>query len=72
MRPPGIAVAERIFTVAEAHDAAEALITSTTVPVLPVVMVDGAAVGDGVPGPVTARLAAAMWARIADQTGYRP
>ncbi len=68
----GLAVAERPFTVAEAHGAREALITSTTVPVLPVVQIDGAAVGNGRPGPVTATLAAAVWARIAAQTGFRP
>jgi len=67
-----IAVVERPFTVAEAHGAAEALITSTTVPVLPVVRIDGVAVGDGRPGPVAARLAAAVWERIAAQTGYCP
>lgn len=67
-----LAVAERPFTVAEALAAREALLTSTTVPVLPVVRIDGAAVGGGVPGPVAARLAAAIWARIAAQTGYRP
>ncbi len=65
-------VEERPFTVAEACAADEALITSTTVPVLPVVRIDGAAVGRGTPGPVAARLAAAVWARIAGQTGYRP
>ncbi len=67
-----IAVEERNFTVAEAHAAAEALITSTTVPVLPVVQIDGAAVGGGTPGPIAARLATAIWERIADQTGFRP
>ncbi len=67
-----IPVVERGFTVAEAQGAAEALITSTTAPVLPVVRIDGVAVGGGVPGPATARLASAVWARIADQTGYRP
>ena len=67
-----IAVAERPFTVVEARGAAEALITSTTVPVLPVVRIDGAAIGEGVPGPISARLAAAVWDRIARQTGYRP
>ncbi len=67
-----IAVAERDFTVAEAQAACEALITSTTVPVLPVVRIDGATVGDGRPGPITTQLAAAVWDRVAVQTGYRP
>lgn len=68
----GITVVERPFTLSEAHAAAEAFITSTTVPVLPVVAIDGESVGGGVPGPVTARLTTAIWARIAAQTGYRP
>ncbi len=70
-RDRGIALAERPFTVAEATAAREALITSTTVPVLPVVTIDGATVGDGRPGPIAAALAAAVWDRIAAQTGYR-
>jgi D-alanine transaminase len=68
----GIAVAEWPFTVEQAYAADEALITSTTVPVLPVVRIDGVPVGNGAPGPVAARLAAAIWDRIATQTGYRP
>ncbi len=67
-----IAVAERDFTAADALAAREAFITSTTVPVLPVVRIDGATVGDGRPGSVTARLAAAVWDRITAQTGYLP
>ncbi len=68
----GIAVVERPFGVDEARRAAEAFLSSTTAPVLPVVRIDDAPVGGGRPGPVTARLAAALWERIADQTGYRP
>ncbi|MBV8971154.1 MAG: D-amino-acid transaminase [Sphingomonadaceae bacterium] len=67
-----VRVEERPFAVAEARAADEALITSTTVPVLPVVRIDGAPVGDGTPGPVAARLAGAVWDRIAVQTGYCP
>lgn len=66
----GLVVAERGFTIADAHRAAEAFITSTTVPVVPVVRLDGAAISDGTPGPVAARLARAIWERIAAQTGY--
>ncbi len=51
-----IRVVERPFTVAEAKAAREAFITSTTALVLPVVRIDGAAVGTGAPGPVTGRL----------------
>ena len=67
-----LTVAERGFTLAEARGAAEAFITSTTVPILPVVRIDGTAVSGGAPGPVTARLAGAIWQRIAAQTGWRP
>ena len=66
-----IAVEERAFSLAEAYAADEALLTSTTAPVLPVVTIDGRAVGGGAPGPLTARLAALMWDEIARQTGYR-
>lgn len=68
----GIAVVERPFSLDEAHGAAEAFLSSTTAPVLPVVRIDGREVADGRPGRVTARLAQAMWRRIADQTDYRP
>ncbi len=49
-------VVERPFTVAEAKAAREAFLTSTTAELLPVVSIDGAKVGDGVPGPLSRRL----------------
>ncbi|MEJ6478232.1 MAG: D-amino-acid transaminase [Octadecabacter sp.] len=49
-------VEERAFTIAEAQDADEAFITSASTFVMPVVEVDGAAVGTGKPGPIAARL----------------
>jgi len=49
-------VEERSFTIAEAQDADEAFITSASTFVMPVVEVDGVAVGSGTPGPVAARL----------------
>ena len=49
-------VEERSFTIAEAQDADEAFITSASTFVMPVVEVDGVAVGAGTPGPVAARL----------------
>jgi D-alanine transaminase len=55
-RQAGITVMERLFTVAEAKDAAEAFMTGTTMMVLPVVSIDGSAIGDGRPGPITRRL----------------
>ena len=49
-------VEERPFTIAEAQAADEAFITSASAFVLPVVKVDGVALGGGAPGPVVARL----------------
>lgn len=49
-------VEERAFSIAEAQGADEAFITSATMFVMPVVELDGAAVGAGVPGPVVRRL----------------
>lgn len=49
-------VEERPFTIAEAQGADEAFITSATMFVMPVVQIDGAPVGAGVPGAVVARL----------------
>ncbi len=67
-----IPVVERAFSLAEALAADEALLTSTTAPLLPVVRIDSVAVGNGTPGPVAARLAALVWDDIAAQTGWRP
>ncbi len=49
-------VEERAFTVEEAKAADEAFITSASTFVMPVVEVDGEALGDGKPGSVAARL----------------
>lgn len=49
-------VEERPFTVEEAQGAAEAFVTSASAFVMPVVRIDGAALGDGTPGPVSRRL----------------
>jgi D-alanine transaminase len=49
-------VEERAFTVAEAKAADEAFVTSASTFVMPVVEIDGAALGDGTPGPVAKRL----------------
>jgi D-alanine transaminase len=49
-------VEERPFTVAEAQGAAEAFMTAASAFVTPVVEIDGVALGDGRPGPVTRRL----------------
>ena len=49
-------VEERAFTIAEAQGADEAFITSASTFVMPVVEIDGKAVGTGKPGSVAARL----------------
>lgn len=49
-------VEERPFTVAEAQAADEAFYTSASAFVMPVVELDGAAIGTGKPGPVALRL----------------
>ncbi len=49
-------VEERAFTIDEAKDADEAFVTSASAFVMPVVEIDGVALGGGVPGHVAARL----------------
>ncbi|NRB01845.1 MAG: D-amino-acid transaminase [Rhodobacteraceae bacterium] len=49
-------VEERLFTIEEAQAADEAFITSASTFVMPVVEIDGVALGDGTPGPLAARL----------------
>ncbi len=49
---------ERPFAVTEAYDAAEAFLTSASNLVLPIVEIDGHALGDGVPGPYARELRA--------------
>ena len=49
-------VEERSFTIEEAQGADEAFITSASTFVMPVVEVDGTAIGAGTPGPIAARL----------------
>ena len=49
-------VEERPFSIEEAQGADEAFITSASTFVLPVVEIDGVAVGGGTPGPVATRL----------------
>ncbi|MDO5370025.1 D-amino-acid transaminase [Paracoccus sp. (in: a-proteobacteria)] len=51
-----LGVEERSFTVDEAKAADEAFITSASAFVMPVVDLDGAAIGDGKPGPVARRM----------------
>lgn len=51
-------IEERAFTIAEAQAADEAFYTSASAFVMPVVELDGVAIGTGAPGPVATRLRA--------------
>lgn len=55
-REAQMTVEERAFTIEEAQKADEAFITSASTFVMPVVEIDGVALGDGAPGPVATRL----------------
>jgi D-alanine transaminase len=63
-RDAGLHVEERAFSAAELAQAAEVFATGTTTDVMPVVAVDGRAVGGGHPGPVARRLGALLTARM--------
>jgi len=55
-RAAGLAVHEADFTLAQVYGAQEAFVTGTLGGVTPVTRIDGRALGDGRPGPVSARL----------------
>jgi D-alanine transaminase len=63
-RELGIAVEERPFTPAELYAAREAFASAAGSLVLPVVEVDGRAIADGRPGPLTSAIRAAYIARL--------
>jgi D-alanine transaminase len=54
----GLSFVERKFSLAEAKAASEALLTSSTNFVLPVVRIDDTVIGDGRPGPLAKKLGA--------------
>lgn len=54
----GMKLEERRFSLAEAKAAREAFVTGATSLVMPVVSIDGAAIGEGRPGPLAQRLRA--------------
>jgi D-alanine transaminase len=56
LRDHGIGFREGAFSLAELREAQEVFLTSATSFVKPMTRVDGAAVGDGTPGPVASRL----------------
>ncbi|KAE9632507.1 D-amino-acid transaminase [Parasedimentitalea maritima] len=49
-------IEERLFTIDEAKEADEAFVTSASAFVMPVVEIDGVALGNGTPGPIATRL----------------
>lgn len=65
----GIPFEERAFSIAEALAADEAFISSATTVALPVVSIDGKAVGSGKPGPVTLRLRELYKQRLLEEAG---
>ncbi len=54
----GLTCEERSLTAADLATADEAFVSATSEPVVPLVKLDGAAIGDGTPGPVTRQLQA--------------
>ncbi|MGA2816135.1 MAG: D-amino-acid transaminase [Xanthobacteraceae bacterium] len=56
IKAQGLRIDERSFTLDDAFAAREAFVTSATQIVLPVVQIDGRAIGDGKPGPVAIAL----------------
>ncbi len=69
-RAAQIKVVEEKFTLADMQNAAEAFLTSTTAPCLPVVQIDDRQISGGAPGPATLRLVRLMWDEITRHTGY--
>jgi branched-subunit amino acid aminotransferase/4-amino-4-deoxychorismate lyase len=59
----GVPFITRPLSVAELHAADEAMLTSTSICVLPIVECDGRAVGNGNPGPIYRRLLTA-WSEL--------
>jgi len=55
-RNEGIAIEERLFTVSEAFEADEAMLSSATTLVLPVIKIDNHVIGNGKPGKMADRL----------------
>jgi D-alanine transaminase len=65
----GLKLVERDFTVAEAMEAREAFLTSTTAFAMPVVRIDSAVLGNGHPGSVCRELIRHYWAYLRQETG---
>ena len=61
----GLKLEERKFSLDEAFAAREAFITGATTLIMPVVRIDGRAIGAGIPGPVASKLRAIFHAAAA-------
>ena len=68
-RDLGVVVREGVEGLIDPGAADEVFLTGTTTEVLPVVRVDGRAVGSGAPGPLTSRLRRAYLARLHELAG---
>ncbi|MCG8361053.1 MAG: aminotransferase class IV [Kiloniellales bacterium] len=68
----GIAAAQRSLPADELRAADEVFISSTAGGIMPVTKIDDAPVGDGRPGPTTARLAQLYWAKHRDPDWTTP
>ena len=64
-----IEVVERPFTIAEAFEAREAFLTSTSSLVLPVTTIDGRTVANGMPGSIATRLLEAYRQHLSLRSG---
>ncbi len=64
----GLPVQEGHFELATLRDADECLMTGSVREVVPIIQLDGAAIGRGTPGPVTRELQVAYAARVAAET----
>lgn len=60
----GFEIIERDFSMEELENASEAFITSTTKHILPVLKIDGKAVGDGKPGKISEQLFALLIEKV--------
>lgn len=68
----GLATERAPLSAERLRAAEEVFITSTAGGIMPVTRIDGAPVGDGRPGPVTAALTEAYWAKHADPAWTTP
>jgi D-alanine transaminase len=68
----GFKIVERSFSKAELLNAREAFFTSTTAPCMPIVQVDGEAIGSGNVGDICHKLLDLTWREIKRQTGFVP